>query len=144
MAGSSREAVIDYEFLRGRQNETVVKERFVVSVAASEKFRFKPPYKIADHGSSENGINWIDGHIDYRELHTVLNEAVAVFVHLYAYGVSKCTFLAGMTGRPNHNLEDINCPRPTLSITNAGVPCHATSFPNSIAQPKPHIPSTIG
>ena len=26
MGGRSREAVIDYEFLRGRQNETVVKE----------------------------------------------------------------------------------------------------------------------
>ena len=39
MAGG-REAVIDYEFLRGRQNETVVKE---LCVAASETFRFKSP-----------------------------------------------------------------------------------------------------
>jgi len=102
MAGSSRETVIDYEFLRGRQNETVVKERCVASVAAFETFLFEPPYKMADHGSSENVINWIDGHIDYRELHTVLNEAVAGFAHLYAYGVLKCTFLVGLTGRPIH------------------------------------------
>ena len=94
MAGSSREAVIDYEFLRGRQNETVVKELCVASANASETFRFKPPYKMADHGSTESGINWIDGHIEYRELHMVLNEAVTGFAHLYAYGVSKCTFLA--------------------------------------------------
>jgi len=143
MAGS-REAVIDYAFLRGRQNETVVKELCVASAAASETFRFKPPYKMADHGSTENSINWIDGHIEYRELHTVLNEAVAGFAHLYAYGVSKCTYLAGMTGRPIHNLEDVNCPHPNLSITSGGVPCPATSFPNSLAQPKLRILSTIG
>jgi hypothetical protein len=108
MACGSREAVIDYEFLRGRQNETIVKELCVASATASETFRFKSPYKMADHGSSENGINWADGHIQYSELHTVLNEAVAGF----AYGVSKCTFLAGLTGRPIHNLEDISCPPP--------------------------------
>ena len=40
MAGD-REVVIDFEFLRGRQNETVVKELSVASAAASETFRFK-------------------------------------------------------------------------------------------------------
>jgi len=99
---------------------------------------------MADHGSIENGINWIDGHIEYRQLHMVLNEAVAGFAHLYAYGVSKCTFLAGLPGRPIHNLEDVNCPLQTLSITSAGVPCPVTSFPNSLAQPKLRIPSTTG
>ena len=99
--------------------------------AASETFRFKPPYKMADHGSTENGINRIDIHIEDRELLTVLNDAVAGFAHLYAYGVSKCTFLAGLTGRPIHNLEDINCPPPdslnherlcTLSCQNRAFP----------------------
>ena len=60
----------------------------------------------------QNGIKWIDGHIEYRELHTVINEAVAGFAHLYTYGVSKCTFLAGLMGRPIHNEEDVNCPSP--------------------------------
>jgi len=50
MAGASREAVIDFEFLRGRQNETV-KELCVASTTASVTFRFKTPYKMADHGS---------------------------------------------------------------------------------------------
>jgi len=63
MAGASKEAVIDFEFLRGRQNETVVKELCVASATASETFRLKSPYKMADHGSSENGIHWADGHI---------------------------------------------------------------------------------
>jgi len=70
--------------LQGRQNEPVVKELCVASAAASETFRFKPPYKMADHFWSENGLNSIDGLIEYRELHTVLNEAVAGFAHLYA------------------------------------------------------------
>jgi len=66
---------------------------------------------MADHGSTENGINWIDGYIEKREFHTVLNEAVSGFAHLYAYGGSKRTFLAGLTGRPIHNVVDINCPQ---------------------------------
>ena len=102
--------MIDYEFLRGRQNETVVKELSVASANAVETFRFKSPYKMTDHGSSENDLNWADGHIEYKEFHTVLTEAVAGFAHLYAYGVSKCTFLGGLTGRPIHNLEDLECP----------------------------------
>jgi len=81
MAGSSREAVIDYEFFGEQQNKTV-KELCVFGAAASETFRLKPPYKTADHGLTENGINWIDGHIEYRELHTVLNEAMTGFAQI--------------------------------------------------------------
>jgi len=61
-----------------------VKELCVTSTCASETFRFKPLYKMADHGSTENGINWTDGHIEYMELHMILNEAVADFARLYA------------------------------------------------------------
>jgi hypothetical protein len=66
---------------------------------------------MADHGSSENGIHWADGHIEYKELQTVITEAVAGFAHLYAC-VSKVTFLSTLTGRTIHNLEDVNCPPP--------------------------------
>ena len=116
----------------------------MASAAASETFHFKSPYKIADHGSLENGLNWAGGHIEYKELHMVLTEAVAGFAYLYAHGVSKCTFLDGLTGRPIHNLEDLACPHPYLSITNTGVNCNGTWFPNSLAQPKPRSNSTIG
>jgi len=78
-----REAVIDYEFLRGRQNETVVKDLCVAGGAASETFRLKNPYKVADHGSIDSGKNWNDVNIEYKGLNTVLNEAVAGFAHLY-------------------------------------------------------------
>ena len=57
MACASEEAVIDFEFLRGRQNETVVKELCVASATAGETFRFMIPYKMADYGSAEKGIN---------------------------------------------------------------------------------------
>ena len=104
--------MIEIEFLRGRLNETVVKAKCVASTNASETFRFKNPCKMADHGSSENGINSADGHIGYWNLHAVVTEAVAGFAHLYVYDVSKCTFLAGLTGRPFHNLQVLNCPPP--------------------------------
>ena len=63
MAGANREAVIDFEFMRDRQKDTVVKELFAACATAGETFRFKSPYKMADHGSSENGINWAAGYI---------------------------------------------------------------------------------
>ena len=121
MTGASREAVIDFEFLRGRQNETVVKELCIAGSTASKTFRFKSPYKMADHGSSENGINWANGHIEYKDLHTAVAEAVAGFAHPYPYGVSKFTFLSSLTGRTIHNLEDVDYHTPD-STTNTGVP----------------------
>jgi len=89
-----RDVVIDYEFLRGRQNETVVKELCVVSAAAAETFRFNSPYKMADHGSSENGLNWADGHIEYKEIHTVLTEAVAGFARLFFINANKTKYVS--------------------------------------------------
>jgi len=53
-----------YLILRGRQNETVVKELCIGSATASETFQVKSTYRMADHGSSESGINWADGHIE--------------------------------------------------------------------------------
>jgi len=82
MAGPSMVAVIEIKFLPGCHNETVVKELCVVRATASETFGFMYPYKMADHGSSENGIHWAYGHIEYKELHSVVTEAVAGFAHL--------------------------------------------------------------
>jgi len=101
----------------------------VATINAAETFHFKSPYKIADQGSLENSLNSADGHIEYKELHTVLTEAVAAFAHFYAYGVSKCTFLAGLTGRPINNLEDLACPPPVSFNYKrwSTLPCH--NFP---------------
>ena len=104
--------MIDYQFLRSRQNDMGVKELFVAITATPDTFRFKNPYKMADHGSSGNGLNLAEEHMEYKEMHTVLSEAVAAFAHLYANGVSKCTFLVGQPGGPIHILEDLECPPP--------------------------------
>jgi len=36
---------------------------------------------MTDNGSRDNGLNWADEHIEYKELHTVITEAMAGFVH---------------------------------------------------------------
>jgi len=117
--------VVDYEVFVGGQNETVVKELYVCSAAASETFSLKPPTKWRIR-LDRIGTYFIDGHRDHWELHTVHNEAVASFAHLYAYGVSKCTFLVGLTGRPFHNLEDVNCPLKDYlnHVRWCTLPCH--------------------
>ena len=53
-----REAVIIYEFLRGRQNEAVIQDLGVASAAAPEIFPFQEP--LQDGGSQL-----------YREWHTL-------------------------------------------------------------------------
>ena len=137
------EVVIDFEFLRGRQNEIVVK-KLSVAAAVSETFRFKSPYNMASQGSDENRLNWEDGHIAYHELYTFASESVAGFDHLYAYVISKCKLLTQLLGRPILNLQDFNFPLPKLSIINTGVACLVTNFLTSIAKPKPRTHSTIG
>ena len=74
--------IIDFEYLRGRQNEMVVKEAAVAGENVSESFRFEPPYYMAPHGSVENGLNWDDGNVAYDKLSAVLKEAVAGFAQL--------------------------------------------------------------
>jgi len=81
MAGASRDNVIDFEFLRGRLNEMIFKDMCVASDNVRETFRFKNLYKMADHGSSEKGINWADGHIDYKNFHTWLMKPWSVFLN---------------------------------------------------------------
>ena len=108
------------------QNDTVAKELSVAGRKVIETFQFQSPYAMWPNGSSEIGLNWVDGHIPYTQYSSVMNEAVAGFALLYAYGDSKCTFIAQLLDRPVHNLDDFNCPsprffRPKFSCTK---PCH--------------------
>ena len=80
------------------------------------------------HGSKGNGLIWYDGHIPYDQLHTVLNEAVANFEHLYAYGSEKCEILNTLLIRPVHNYEDLNKPNKLKSDFRCYMTCH--SFPH--------------
>ena len=52
MAGASREAVIEFEFLRGWQNETVVKELCVASATGQRDIPVQEPVK--------DGLSWLN------------------------------------------------------------------------------------
>jgi len=67
------EAVIDFEFLKGRQNEIVVKELSVAAKNLQDSFRFRSRYSMSSHGSDENGLNWEYGRIAYHDLYTVVS-----------------------------------------------------------------------
>ena len=58
MSTANMEVVIDFEFLRGRQNEIVVKELSKAAKNMVDSFCFRSPYTIMSHGSDENGLNW--------------------------------------------------------------------------------------
>ena len=105
------EATIHIEFLQGL-NELVIKELAVVSDGVVQTFLSRAPYHMVPHGSEENGLNWNDGFIVYDQVFTVLNEAVAIFDHLYAIGNDNCQLLNGILGRPIHNYEALQCPDP--------------------------------
>jgi len=112
MSTADMEIVIDFEFLRGRQGEIVVKELSVAAKNMMDAFRSKSPYSITSHGSVGKSLNWEDGHIAYHDLYMVVSEAVAGFSHLYSYGVTKSKFFTGLLVRPSLNLHDFNCPQP--------------------------------
>ena len=124
------EVVIDFEYLKGRQDEMVVKELSVASENVSDSFRFERTYDMMSNGSGANGLNSTDIHIPYYKLYTVATEAVAGFPHFHAYGDEKWKYLAELLGRPIHNLKDLECPAPSFFNHRrwCSLPCH--KFPN--------------
>jgi len=51
------EVVIDYEFLRGNQDEVIVKELSLAAKNVIHTFHFQSMYGMTPHGSDENGLN---------------------------------------------------------------------------------------
>jgi len=121
-----RVCVIDYEILRGRQNEEVVKELTVAAENVVETFHFKSPYIMTAHVSDKNGLSWSDGQLDYDKLRETINEAVSGYPHLYAYGITKTRFLTELLAQPVRNLEDFKCPQPQglKAQFSCSMPCH--------------------
>jgi len=62
------EVVIDYEFLKGNQDEAAVKELSLAAKDVIHTFHVHSPYDMRPHGSTENGLNWDDEHIPYHQL----------------------------------------------------------------------------
>jgi hypothetical protein len=131
--------VIDYEVLRGRQNE-VVKD---VSVAAENvigTFHFKSPYTMTAHGCDKEGLSWGDGQLDYDELRETISEAVSGYTHLYAYGLAKTRFLTELLAQPARHLEDIKYPQShgLKAQFSCSIPCHKNYLDYSCATRNPH------
>jgi len=120
------EAVVDYEFLKGCQNEVIVKELSIAAKIVLNTFHFRSPYTMHPYGSAENGLNWDDGIIPCNQLETALIEAVAGYNHPHSYGIAKCNFLAELNGRPVLNLEDFVCPtqRELRPVYSCVLTCH--------------------
>jgi hypothetical protein len=144
MAYACRNFVTDFGFLRVKQNETVVKDLCVASATTYKKFRLKSSYKMSDHGSSVNGINWADVHKEYRYLHAVVKQAATGFAHLYAYGVSKCQFLSSLTGRSILHLVGLQVPPSDSYIHCRWCTLSFHKFPNFACASRRRTPSTIG
>lgn len=134
------ECVIDYEVLRGQQNEDIIKEVCVAAENVIETFHFKSPYAMTDHGSDENGLSWSDGQLDYAKLKEAILDAVAGYAHLYAYGVTKTKYLSDLLGHPAHNLEALNCPQPhgLKAQFSCSLPCHKNYLKYSCATRNAH------
>jgi hypothetical protein len=103
------EVVVDYEYLTGTQNETIIMEMSIAGENVLETLHFQSPYAMRPQGDTEDGLNWDGCHISNHQLSTALREVVAGFAHLYSYGESKCKLLSQLLGRPVHNLEDLYC-----------------------------------
>jgi hypothetical protein len=78
-----KEVVIDFEYLKGRRDEIIVNELSIAAKDVIQTFHFQSPYEMEPHGSEASGLSWADGHIPYYTLHTVVDEAVANYPHLY-------------------------------------------------------------
>ena len=104
------EFVMDFDYLRGRQNEIIVNEAAVAGENVSALFRLEPPYYMAHHGAVENGLNWYDGNDAYHKLSAVLKEAVAGFAHVYSFDPTKCRFLSALLDLTVLELETFKCP----------------------------------
>ena len=118
--------VIDYEVLRGRQNEEVVREITVAAENIIEAFHFKSPYIMTAHGCDKNGLSWADGQLDYDKRCETISEAVSGYARLYAYGIAKTRFLAELLAQPVRNLEDFKCLQPhgLKAQFSCSMPCH--------------------
>ena len=59
------EVVTDYEFLKGSQDEKIIKDLSLTADNVIHTLHFQSPYAERPHGSAENGLNSDDGHIPY-------------------------------------------------------------------------------
>jgi hypothetical protein len=136
--------VINYEYLTGIHNETVITDLSIAGENFVETFQFQIPYVMRCQGDTETGLNWVDGHIPYNELSTVLSEAVAGFAHLYVYGVSIAYCCPRCWGALSTISKICGALPPANSDIYTVVPNTVTEIPLSAVQQDMRIPFTSG
>ena len=134
------EVVIDFEFLRWRQNEMVVKEVSLAGEGLSDSFRFEPPYYMPPHGSVENGLNWDDGHIAYHKLSAVLKEAVAGFPTSTATAPQSAAFSPHCLSERYSIWRTSSVLQQRNSSPDTAAPCPVTDIQASLARQSARIP----
>jgi hypothetical protein len=94
---------------------------------------------MTPHGNAENGLNLANGCISYDQLFRVLNEAVALYTHIYGYGTVKCKFLSNLLCRTIINLTEFGCPLPANLDLNFTVCSSVSNSSMFAAQPGTRI-----
>jgi hypothetical protein len=131
-----RSLVVDFEALRGKNKELLIKELAVAGKNFVQTYHFASPYswkyKESDFNTDgKNGINFHDGYIPYSMLKTVIDDCVAGFTSLYSFGEDKCSFLSELTDRTFVDMEkEFRCPKPEnlYHEIHCGFPCHKFSY----------------
>jgi hypothetical protein len=131
-----RSLVVDFEALRGKNKELLIKELAVAGknfvqtqhFASSYSWKYKENDFITD---SKNGIHFHDGYIPYSMLKTGIDDCVSGFGSLYSFGEDKCSFLSELTDRTFVDMEkEFRCPKPEnlYHEKHCGFPCHKFSY----------------
>lgn len=127
--------VVDYTALRGNGKELIIKELAIAGKGIIQTFHFASPYpwnsKLdALNKENKSGINFNDGYIPYSKLKTILEEAIAGHISLFAYDEDKCEVLSALCNRAFINLQkEFDCPKPEnlYHHLHCGFPCHKFS-----------------
>jgi len=135
------EVVIDFEYLKGRQNETAKEPSLAANF--SETFRFESPYTIMPHGSEENGLSCDDGHsipqIDHGRKRG--GGGIRSPPRLWRF---KMQISLRIIGAPDSQSARLIVLRLNLLNINTVAACLVTDLLTSVVQLKPGIRSTIG
>jgi hypothetical protein len=132
---------LSISYLRGKNNEIVVKEMGMVKLNPNgsdshvQCFLFEPPYgeyELSDKIRKTNrymtrqfhGIRWADGHIPYSQLCSILTKICKDEVEVYAKGSEQATFFANRCGKFVLDLDHLGCAKvdsiaikPTISCS---------------------------
>ena len=115
--------VVDFNFLDGRDGESVVKELAIADSQSNRisSYLFKSPYtwgevptfNVRFNNTLDHGCNWNDGYILYSELENILHREASSAVEIYCFGAKKSAFISGLIDRTVIDITQLQCPQHT-------------------------------